>query len=305
MQLIYTDESGVNYSHDNGLFKDGPYLFYGGICVGDQKYFHLERMFIDIIKDFFSIEDWRAEEIHATNLWNLKGRFVQYEQKRIRQFFDELLQLIIKLDIHTVIGYQLKTANATETQKQIEEAKAVYAFLHGLEFFLSKKSETGLMIADQKSDLGNETSIFSKIFTERSRWRTGINGSTDGILKSKYIYESKLCFLIDNIHFVNSKDSLFNQIIDIVLYIIMRVWAYQNLRLTNRDIADITKVPIEPRTFRFFAGNAFSVARYENDDVMYDDIGAHLMFLDNFDEEILPDNYFGLHSKTSSSQNER
>lgn len=300
MQLIYTDESGVNYSHDNSLFKDGPYLFYGGICVSDQKYFHLERMFMAIIKDFFSIEDWRAEEIHASNLWNLKGRFAQYDQNKIREFFDELLQLVIKLDIHTVIGCQLKTVNATEKQKENEEARAVYAFLHGLEFFLSKKSETGLIIADQKSDFGNETSIFSKIFTERSTWRTGINRSADGILKSKYIYESKLCFLIDNIHFVNSKDSLFNQIIDIVLYIIMRVWTYQRLRITNREIADIKKVPIERQTFRFFEDHSFSVGRYEKDDVIYDNM-SNLMFFDNTIEEILPDRYFQLHSKNNAN----
>ena len=53
MQLIYTDESGINYSNTDGLFKDGPYIIYGGICVDEKKYFHLERLFIDLIKSLF------------------------------------------------------------------------------------------------------------------------------------------------------------------------------------------------------------------------------------------------------------
>ncbi|MEO6306009.1 MAG: hypothetical protein ABIP51_22875 [Bacteroidia bacterium] len=69
MQLIYTDESGINYKNKDGLFNDGPYIFYGGICIDEKKYFHLERMFVDLIRDFFSIEIWQTEEIHASDMW--------------------------------------------------------------------------------------------------------------------------------------------------------------------------------------------------------------------------------------------
>ena len=143
----------------------------------------------------------------------------------------------------------------------MEEAFAIYSFLHGIELYLSKKSETGIVIADQKQS-GKE-SLFSRIFYDRSSWRTSPNIKRDPIIVSRFQYEARLCFLLDNIHYVNSKDSLFNQIVDIVLFVFMRVWTYQRLRLDETIKADIKKVPIEKETFLYFVTSTLEVCSFD------------------------------------------
>lgn len=296
MQLIYTDESGINYSNTNGLFKDGPYIIYGGICVDEKKYFHLERLFLDLIKSYFSIDDWKSEEIHATNMWNLKGHFSKYNQEIMTSFFNELLQILVKLDIHTVIGKQKKTINANiETQKK-EEAQAIYSYLHGIEHYLSTKSETGIIIADEKQN--NEESIFSKIFYDRSSWRTNPNITPNPMIISKFQYESRLCFLLDNIHYVNSKNSLFNQIADIVLFIFMRVWTYQRLRIDKTVTADLKKVPVEKDTFCYFVTSILEICSFNthNNDVNFHNIKlVATMNHPKSPDQIIIDGYFENH----------
>lgn len=293
MQLIYTDESGINYSNENGLFKDGPYIIYGAICVDEKKYYHLERLFLDLIKIYFSIDDWKSEEIHATNMWSLKGHFAKYTQSNIYDFFNELLQILTKLDIQTIIGTQRKSPNCTKEVMQKEESQAIYALLHGIEDYLSKKSETGIIIADQKEI--REESLFSKIFYDRSNWRVSPNVIRKPIITSKFEFESRICFLLDNIHYVNSKNSLFNQIVDIVLFIIMRVWTYQRLRLDRIVPADIKKVPIERKTFTFFVTNVLEACHFDvkENDVIFHEMKFMQKLNPSKDEnEILADSYF-------------
>jgi len=92
MRLIYVDESGINYKTENNLFKDSPYILYGGLCVDDKKYFHLERLFVDIIKEYFSISDWRQQEIHATDIWAHAGMFESVDRTRSKLFLVKLLK---------------------------------------------------------------------------------------------------------------------------------------------------------------------------------------------------------------------
>jgi len=292
MQLIYTDESGINYSNQDGLFKDGFFIFYGGLCVDDKKYFHLERLFIDLIKSFFSIDDWRGQEIHGTNIWLKKGYFSKYTSEVIFSFFNELLQLVTKLDIKFVLGQQIKTLEADNTLKVNEEAKAIYSFLHGVESYLSRKSETGIIIADGK--LNSETSLLKKIFDQRSNWRFQIKNQ-DPIIKTKYHFESRLCFILDNIHYVNSKESMFIQIADIVLYVIMRVWTYQNLRLVRRPIADISKVPIDKYSFLYFFENCMEWSSFDkgnNDVIFHSHAEFSKLHVVNDRNQILSDDFF-------------
>lgn len=83
MHLLYTDESGISDKLNDNLFIDGPYVLLGAICVDDRKYFHLERMFIDLISFYFKIEDWVTQEIHASEIWNKKEYFVNFERKKM------------------------------------------------------------------------------------------------------------------------------------------------------------------------------------------------------------------------------
>lgn len=62
-----------------------------------------------------------------------------------------------------------------------------------------------------------------------------------------------------------------HQISDIVLFIIMRVFTYQDLRLTKYLKPDLNKVPISSETFTYFFTKSLSIATYQNssNDIMF------------------------------------
>ncbi len=280
MQLIYTDESGINYQLNNNFFNDGPFILYGSICVEDNKYFHLERLFLEIISEYFSIEDWQKDEIHATDIWNLKGIFSKWERSTAISFFEEVIQLITKLNIKNIIGISLKTINATEDIKNNEIEYAIYSFFHLVEKHLSECNDTGILIADfnyYKTDQGDN--LFSKMFYDRTKWRTNPKSNKTDTIKSKFKYESRSCFMLDNIHYVDSKFSLFNQISDIINYINMRVFTYEYLKYSKKLNADITKVPITTETYRYYASTVLEIAKYDkiSNDVSFFDVGKFLI----------------------------
>ncbi len=294
MQLIYTDESGINYSASSeGIFKDGPYIIYGGICIDEKKYFHLERLFIELIKVYFSIDNWKSEEIHASKMWRREGNFSKYTNIEISSFFNDVLQILVKLDIQTIIGLQRKSLEANNEDKKKEESQAIYSYIHGIERYLSRKSETGIIIADQKQNV--KDALFTKIFNDRSDWRIPSNLKLEPIITSKFDFESRLCFLLDNIHYVNSRDSLFIQVTDIVLFLIMRVWTYQTLRIDKPEIADLSKVPVEKETFFYFVNHNLNVSSYnsEKNDVEFENVKLFIEINHSSDpNQILPDVYF-------------
>jgi hypothetical protein len=259
MILIYTDESGINYEIQNNFFKDGPFIIYGGMCVDDKKYFHLERMFIQLIDNYFKIDDWLKQEIHASDIWNRRNFFSKFSESGIREFFEELLQLINKLHTFCLFGIRLKSRDADKERKRLEIAKAVYAFLHNLEYFLAREKETGLIIADiidYKGEVEERTrqrTVLDELLYERMMWRINPKAHIEPLIVSKYKFESQSCFLLDDIHYVHSKHSIFLQIFDVVIYTIMRVFTYLYLFVNPGIIdADIKKVPITINTFQFF-----------------------------------------------------
>ncbi|EMJ87275.1 DUF3800 domain-containing protein [Leptospira meyeri] len=270
MILIYTDESGINFQFKENIFKDGPWLIHGGILINEKKYFHLERLFLEIIDEYFGITDWSKLEIHATEMWNKRGYFEKFPQNKIFNFFEELIQILIKLEIEIPIGIQYKPFTIDEKEKNLIMIQSINSFFHLIERHLSKQSETGIIISDQKGT-NTQKNIFESIFNERVSWRSNPNKKIEPSIKLKYKYEARSCFILDNIHYVDSKSSIFNQIADIVLYIIMRVLTYQDLRLTNYLKPDLSKVPISSDTFTYFFQKSLSIATYQNSskDIMF------------------------------------
>lgn len=270
MQLIYIDESGINYKVENGLFKDSPYVFYGGLCVDDRKYFHLERLFSDIIREFFSIDDWRKQEIHATDIWAKTGMFNSFDKIKAKEFFAEVVQMIAKLNLATLIGFCEKSISEDQNIQLKEISYSVYAFLHNVEHYLSGVNDTGIIISDMpSSNNSRDIPLMSKLFRERMEWRFGCN--SEKTIKSKYQYESRSCFVLDNIHYVDSKKSLFNQITDILLFLVMRAFYYEYLKINHPQIADIEKVPLDMFNFNYFTCNnvCFTNFNTEIEDVVF------------------------------------
>lgn len=264
MKLIYTDETGINYQSDSGYFKDGPFIIYCGVCIDDMKYFHLERLFLEIISEYFSIKDWRENEIHASDIWNGDGFFSNLDKNKAKIFFEEVIQLITKLNIEILVGISFKTFDAVNEKKQKEMAYSIYSFFHLVENHLAKNNDTGIIIADVNSCKTSEgENMFKRLFLDRIQWRSNPKTSISQIIKSKFKYESLSCFMIDNIHYVDSKSSLFIQIADIVNYIIMRVFTYEYLINKKDSSASLEKVPIPISSFKYFAGNIVNLAFFD------------------------------------------
>lgn len=286
MQLIYVDESGINYKYENNNFHDGPYILYGAMFIDDKKYFHLEKIFISIISEYFNIDDWRSHEIHASDIWAQKGSFSKYSLEKIRSFFEEIIQVTCKMNIKIRIGICRKSINAEENIRNNEIAKAMYCLLHAIEDTLSEKGDTGIIISDY-SDIKQKDKVplFSKLLQERIDWRFGKEAEKTFI--SKYKYESQSCFILDSIHYVDSKKSLFNQFVDVVLFVIKRVFTYSEIYNRDPTKAILEFVPITKTTFNYFAGRNLFTAHYNKtrEDVMYStEIYFHNSHMYNTDE---------------------
>lgn len=253
MLLIYSDESGINYETKSGFFVDGPYAFWAGLLISESKYFHLERMFYDLVLKEHGLKNWQEKELHATDMWNNVKNDHQ-EKEKLKNYFEELVQLITKLSIPVVFGVQKKTEVAKEREELVQ---CRYAFLHALEHQLSSINETGVLIVDK----GNQEDPMEGLVYDRTKWRYNPGDESVSLFPSKFIFESRSCFLLDQVHYVDSKKSLFAQLTDHVAFIIQRVFTYAYLKYFNHGsmlVADISKVPISRETFSFFLRNVTS-----------------------------------------------
>ena len=263
MILVYADEAGINYKKDKGFFKDGPYVLWCGILIPETKYFHLERMFHDLIKGVLGVKNWGEVEIHGTDIWARKGPFRRLPKRRAARYFDELFQLLSKLKIQTVVAIEqknprIRAKGGIENQMR----QCIYAFLHGVEYRLSDLNETGLLIADHTrptdaSAKRAERSLLESLFFDRVRWRYSPGTKVKGGMKSKYLFETRSCFLVDLPHHVDSKHSLFIQIVDNVTFVMQRVFtqAFLSYFPQKGKRADRRKVPVSADTFEMYADN--------------------------------------------------
>lgn len=205
--------------------------------------------------------------------------------------------MICKLHTFCIFGISLKSRDADKEKKTYEIAKAVYAFLHNLEHFLAQEKETGLIIADlidydgKVEDRTQHRTILDKLLYERMIWRINPRVPIEPLIASKYKFESKSCFLLDDIHYVQSRHSIFLQIFDVVLYAIMRVFTYLYLCVNKGIIeADIRKVPISIDTFQLFldTNSAFAQFIHAMNDVVFTR-GESLLVNSNFSHFLDPD----------------
>ena len=251
MLLVYSDESGINYDKKNGFFVDGAYAFWIGLLISEAKYFHLERMFYDLVLKEHGVKNWQEKEMHATDMWNAAKNDPQ-KKEQLSNYFEELIQLVSKLSIPVVFGVQKKTETAKNKEELIQ---CRYAFLHALEYQLSSLNETGVLIVD-KSDTADP---MEGLVYDRTKWRYNPGDESTPLFPSKFIFESRSCFLLDQVHYVDSKKSLFVQLTDHVAFVLQRVFTYAYLRDFNNGsmpAADLSKVPISKETFSFFLRNA-------------------------------------------------
>lgn len=300
MLLVYVDEAGVNYKIDTstGFFHDGSHLVWCGVLVNEEKYFHLERLIYNLAYRFLKIKDWKAVELHANDIWARRGVFSHLTNENVREYFEELFQLLAKLKINVVIGIQQKTRSfKSSTAINKEKEICVKALFIALEHQLSELNQTAIVIADDESG-SNEERILNNILYEQTKWRYNPGAKQNAKYQYKYKYEASSCFILDQLHYVDSKDSLFMQITDHITFVLKRVITYGYLNNYNRTFksfpkADITKVPVTSNTFNVFVRNAKCSFLSEDDFTITD-------FTNNTDDN----HYFKGHFLRSISPNE-
>jgi len=268
--LIYTDETGTN--------KNSKISLYGGLVVHESKVLKFEMQIIEIIQEFLGVSNMLEAEVHFTEIFNYiyfnkkpsKPNKLEFfnksilplikdkNKKDIVNFINELFQLISKIDIPFIFSFINKNdefhKNHYLGEKEISfNAYAFKAFINGVDRYLSKKQEMGLLVADdfynqipkrlQKLSIKELISdevikknphikeiIYKRVLAESLVWKSSHLKeivSSNSIAPLKYKFESNSFNLLDNINFVSSKDSIINQIADILLYVIRKIKEYE------------------------------------------------------------------------------
>jgi len=196
----------------------------------------------------------------------------------VTRFIAELFQLISKANVpflFTCIDKRDDYHNHhyLGSPEISHNAYAFKGFLNLVDRFLTKKQEMGLLIADDFSNqipkklnklsnieiLSDETIrtnpnvkeiVYKRVLAESLVWKNRfLNGSisSNTIAPLKYKFESNSFNIIDNINFVSSKESILNQISDVLLYVLRKIKEYHidptkysdlNLFCENKDLVD-------------------------------------------------------------------
>jgi len=238
MFLVYTDESGTSFNKDSqGNFRDGPCLLYGGLAIEIRKLHMLESAFKALCKEILEISNIYEVEIKTGDIFYSKKKFKDLEFDRKKEFFKEVLQLLAKFNVPMIVGLVYKDSNIFNSQLE-KVASAIYAFFSALDAFLLRENSYGIIIADEFGNSADIKEIRDLLDNENLRGRKGgiklpyllrrvffekLNRFSEydfePIVPLRYRFESQIYSVVDNIHYVNSKFSVFNQLADIVLFL--------------------------------------------------------------------------------------
>jgi len=290
MILIYLDESGTNYTIKDGLHVDGPYLIMGAMCIYEDVYWNMERLFIELIEKYFDIDNWLNNEIHATDIWAGKSLSSGMTLDQRREFFDEFLQLCGKFGLPYLFSFNLKCIDGDIEKINRDMVIAAHCLLINIEHKLAEFHQTGVLICDTSTNAENlkikdivNLDIKQKCLTPAqallmqfyamTSWRSKISKPTPIIIPPKYEFEANSAYLIDRIHFLHSDDSLFLQMCDIMTFIIQRTLVHDYLLVADKNRINPDKVPITVSGWAMMRNKLFSSCYGRQEcDVMFTEI---------------------------------
>jgi hypothetical protein len=299
MYLIYTDETGTNFSP-----KESPFLLYGGLVVHESKVNLLELQLQKMIAKFLHLDNIKKVELHTSEIFQIlfsdkfdcerkrKEKDKRYCKKLTQllnkvtqqdfiKFADELIQFLTKMHIPLMLSMVRKDDEIHKKHEQgVEVSTLAYSFkmfLNMLDRYLASQNEKGLLIADDFSnqippkirnlplheriaDANIKTHkelVYLRVLHHSLSWKTD-NSNLKDIAPLQYEFESKNMFLIDNINYTNSKDSILNQVADFMLFIIRKILEYHDNKSKDIEVNNLkSKELIETikSSIRFSEGN--------------------------------------------------
>ena len=288
MYLVYTDETGTNFS------EKSPYLLYGGLVVHESKVNILESQLEQIIARFLKLNDIRKVELHTSEIFNILFRNnyeCQNKRKKNQQeyceelkgllenvsvddfigFTNELIQFLTKMNIPLMVGVVNKDDKIHSNHRINREVSSIaYSFkmfLNQIDRFMASKNEKALLVADdfrnqipksiaslplyeriadnniQSPNGARKELVLLRVFYESMNWKNNLTERYENIAPLKYEFESKSLFIIDNINYTNSKDSILNQVADFMLYILRKVIEVKNgaKKIENSNLSKLVE----------------------------------------------------------------
>jgi hypothetical protein len=281
MILIYLDESGINYKIEDGFYRDGPFLIMGAMFISEDVYWSMERLFTQLIDKYFGIDDWLKTEVHATDIWHGDTIFGQVSIRERKAFFDEFLQLCGKFHLPYLFSFVLKQQDQTDKEKNSDMLRAAQCLLVNIEHRLAEIHQTGVLICDSSSaserlkivdiiniDISNQelspSKALLKIFYEMTSWRS-TKKFPSFTIQPKYVMEYMSAYLIDRVHFLNSSDSLFLQMCDIMTFLVQRLLTHDYLLVADNKRIVEDKVPISRSGLSMMRNRMFACTYSQKD----------------------------------------
>ena len=138
--------------------------------------------------------------------------------------------------------------------------KTAYCLLTAIEHNLANIHQTGVIVCDSSSSIENlrikniinldikkchltPPQALLKQFHEMTSWRS-TKSKPSFTIKPRYKMEVMSAYLIDRVHFLNSDDSLFLQVCDIMTFIIQRTLVHDYLLNVDKTRVKSEKLPI-------------------------------------------------------------
>jgi hypothetical protein len=287
MELIYSDESGTSFEKkDDQSFRDGEFVIYGGFSVDENKSWHLERTIFNIAKDIFKFDNIKDFELHAGDIFWGERSFKRFTREKRYEFFNETIQFLAKYGVNIYLGLMYKKSKIFEKPVEFIGA-SMECSLNLVEQNLSNMAKNGILIADmseeikgkrRKPDLwefldnsklegrreGPRIEIILKriLFATQSWKEIFISIPHTPFFNRKYKFEKRSHYLFDNIHYVDSKTSIFTQLADILLFIINRIFSYTTLKYYEQKTPEYEYALDEASTSILFKTNIHTATMF-------------------------------------------
>jgi len=239
-----------------------------------QEFLDIENMLeVEVhFTEIFNYTFYSKKPSKPNKLKNFEDKIYPQIKNKTKQdiidFVDELFQVISKFNTPLLFStiYKIDTFHSRHYlgNKEISyNAYAFKAFLNLVDRFLTSKNEMGLLVADDfinqiPKKLNNLTSlelisdktikenpkkelIYKRVLAESLLWKNPyINNDIfkNSIAPVKYKFEANSLNILDNINFISSKNSILNQITDILLYAVRKIKEYETNKEQYKNIKE-------------------------------------------------------------------
>jgi hypothetical protein len=212
-------------------------------------------------------------------------------------FTNELIQFLTKTNTPLLVGVVNRNDTLHTRHRLNKEISAIaYAFkifLNLVDRHMASKNEKALLIADdfinqiprniaslplyvrikdehlKTSHGARKELVLLRVLHESMNWKYHIPIDHENIAPLKYEFESKNLFIVDNINYTNSKDSILNQVADFMIFILRKVIEIHNSKEVDNEnfkkLADGT----EPSLRFAMSSSDIRLAHIYNNDIEF------------------------------------